>query len=244
MPHVFTHAEYADMVFVYGFCDGNAAAACREYGIRFPNRRLPDSRVFTRVFNTLRDTGAVPSRRISSERVNEQTVDEVEDIIEAVERSPSTSTRRISARLGVPQTRVWRTLRMNGLHSYHLQAIQQLRAGDEDRRLEFCRWILENRQVIPFLIFTDEATFTRDGINNTRNLHLWSEENPHATVDTHFQERFSVNVWCGLIDNHLIGPVVLPHRLTGPTYLHFLENKLPAFGRDSFGYKNAYVLPA
>jgi hypothetical protein len=47
IPHIFTHAEYADMVFVYGFCNGSGIAACREYRRRFPNRRVPDSRVFT-----------------------------------------------------------------------------------------------------------------------------------------------------------------------------------------------------
>ncbi|EZA48644.1 hypothetical protein X777_13198 [Ooceraea biroi] len=31
-----------DIHFVYGFCDGNARAAVREYQRRFPNRRVPD----------------------------------------------------------------------------------------------------------------------------------------------------------------------------------------------------------
>jgi len=46
MLHVFTHAEYADMVFVYRFCNGNALAVGTEYSLRFPNHRVPDSRVF------------------------------------------------------------------------------------------------------------------------------------------------------------------------------------------------------
>jgi hypothetical protein len=74
MPHVFTHAEYADMVFVYGFCNGNGLAACREYSLRFPNRRVPDSRVFASVYNKLRKTGAFPSSHVSSERATEQNV--------------------------------------------------------------------------------------------------------------------------------------------------------------------------
>ena len=41
MPHVFTNGEYADMVFVYGFCNGNAAAAAREYGSDFPTADYP-----------------------------------------------------------------------------------------------------------------------------------------------------------------------------------------------------------
>ncbi|EFN78133.1 hypothetical protein EAI_00013, partial [Harpegnathos saltator] len=40
-----------------------------EHRRRFPDRRgVPDSRVFTRAFNKLRETDAVPSRYISSER--------------------------------------------------------------------------------------------------------------------------------------------------------------------------------
>ena len=31
MPFVFSHVEYCDMHFVYGFCDGNARAAVEEY---------------------------------------------------------------------------------------------------------------------------------------------------------------------------------------------------------------------
>ncbi|EZA55032.1 hypothetical protein X777_04496 [Ooceraea biroi] len=42
MPKVFSNEEYTDIHFVYGFCDGNARAAVREYQRRFPNRRAPD----------------------------------------------------------------------------------------------------------------------------------------------------------------------------------------------------------
>jgi hypothetical protein len=107
MPHVFTHTEYADMVFVYGFCNGNALAACREYSVRFANRRVPDSRVFTSVYNKPRETGALPNSHISSERANERNVDEVEGILQSVELSPTTCTRRIATRISVPHTIVW-----------------------------------------------------------------------------------------------------------------------------------------
>jgi hypothetical protein len=78
MLHVFTHPKYADIVFVYVFCNGNAFAACREYSLRFPNRRVSDSGVFSGVYNELRENGALPSSHISSERANEQNVNEVE----------------------------------------------------------------------------------------------------------------------------------------------------------------------
>jgi len=37
MPFTFSVAEYADMIYVYGFCDGNSVHAVAEYQQRFPN---------------------------------------------------------------------------------------------------------------------------------------------------------------------------------------------------------------
>jgi len=45
MPHIFTNAEYADMMFVYGFLDGSDTAAVEECRRRFPMHRIPDRSV-------------------------------------------------------------------------------------------------------------------------------------------------------------------------------------------------------
>ena len=68
MPFVFSHVEYCDIHFVYGFCDGNARAAVKEYQMRFPDRRIQSRSVFTRIHQTLRDTGSLPSVSLQSER--------------------------------------------------------------------------------------------------------------------------------------------------------------------------------
>ena len=47
----FSYEEYADMHFVYGFCNGNTTAAVEEYRLRY-RRRIPDRRVFTRVHHS------------------------------------------------------------------------------------------------------------------------------------------------------------------------------------------------
>jgi hypothetical protein len=98
MLYVFTHAEYADMVFIYGFCNGSALSACTEYSIRFPNRRVQDSRVFACVHNNLCGTGALPSSHTSCERANKMWI-KLESILHLVERSQTTSIRRISTRM-------------------------------------------------------------------------------------------------------------------------------------------------
>src|SRR5215510_16005367 len=99
-----------------------------------------------------------------------------------VQQSPTTSTLRIASRLRVPQSRVWRTLHYDGLYPFHHQPVQHLHPGDDAHRLEFFHWLSHNRELLPYVLFTDEATFTRNGITNTRNCHNWAQDNPHATV--------------------------------------------------------------
>ena len=53
----------------------------------------------------------------------------------------------------------------------------------------------------------------RDGVNNTHNSHVWADENPHVTVESNFQQHFSVNVWCAVLDDQLSGPFILEGRL-------------------------------
>jgi len=53
-------------------------------------------------------------------------------------------------------------------------------------------------------------------------------DNPHGTVESNYQHRFSVNVWCGVTGDQLIGPYILPQRLTGDNYANSLQKELPA----------------
>jgi hypothetical protein len=223
MPHQFSTTEYADIIFVYGFCNGNGRAASREYRRRFPNRRTPSHPTFGSVFNYLRENGTFPSG------TTERHVDEAQedDIMDAVTMNPTISTRQVSRELNVTQSKVSRVLQKNNLYPYHIQMVQRLHAGDEIDRLEFCRWINNNRPTLYRTLFTDEAQFTRDGINNSRNSHVWAEENPHAIRERRSQLRFSVNVWIGVINNQLVGPHFFDGPLTGQVYLNFLQNILP-----------------
>jgi len=92
MPFTFSVVVCADMVYVYSFCDGNSVLAIAEYQQRFLNRRIPTRRVFTQVYQTLRDTGTLPSVRIAAERdVNEGIIEE-EGIVQMVQSCPRAST--------------------------------------------------------------------------------------------------------------------------------------------------------
>jgi hypothetical protein len=97
----------------------------------------------------------------------------------------------------------------------------------------FCQWFLQQCGTNPgfpaFVIFTDEAHFTGDGIQNFQNHQLWADENLHLVLPSHHQQRFSFNIWAGIRGGHLFGPHVFPDRLTGRNYKCFLENNMPDF---------------
>jgi hypothetical protein len=68
MPQIFTNAKYTDMLSVHDFCGGSATGAVEEYRPRFPVRRIPNSRVFSRELNEIRERGTLPSVHDSYER--------------------------------------------------------------------------------------------------------------------------------------------------------------------------------
>ena len=126
----------------------------------------------------------------------------------------------------------WRTLHEENLYPYHDQRVQHLEPGNHAQCLDFCQWVTANPELLSVILFTDEASFTRDGINNLRNVHKWWQENPHETSVTNFQRRFSVNVWCGVLGNKLIGLSVFDENLRGNRYEAFLRNQLPGLLED------------
>ena len=65
-----------------------------------------------------------------------------------------------------------------------------------------------------------------DGVINKHKSHVWADDNSHATMESNFQLRFSVNVWCAVLDDQLSGPFILEGRLTGEAYLRFLQEEL------------------
>ncbi|GIY28577.1 DUF4817 domain-containing protein [Caerostris extrusa] len=65
-----------------------------------------------------------------------------------------------------------------------------------------------------------EARFTRDGVFNSHNSHMWSGSNPHVIRPQRHQDSWSVNVWTGMLGNRLIGTYLLPELLTGHSFQH------------------------
>jgi hypothetical protein len=93
MSYVFSHEEYCDMPFVYGYCDGNARAAVDKYQRRFPDRQIPSRGVFSRVYQKMCETGYLRGVAVQSEMEVIRQINTQEGILEMVQRSPRLSTR-------------------------------------------------------------------------------------------------------------------------------------------------------
>lgn len=230
----FTNEEYVDIVVVYGFCDYNAAESRREYSRRYPNRRLPNERTFVNVHRCLREFGKFPTNnRLVGNVIQDIGVEEA--ILNRFERDPRTSTRTVSREFGVSQSYVSRLVRKENLHPYHFIRVQALEPRDPPLRVQFCRLIrqLDRSDFLKTILWTDESTFTRDGVFNIHNEHYYAAENPHLVHECSHQVRFKVNVWIGLIGSRLIGPYLdLPIALNGIQYLDFLTETLPLLFQD------------
>ncbi|KAJ4448402.1 hypothetical protein ANN_10418 [Periplaneta americana] len=104
---MYSNQELAEIHFMYGKADGNAALARRLYQERYPQRQCPDRKTFA------------------------------------------------------------------------------LSPADYPARVRFCQWFLQQCGVNPnfpaLVLYKDEAQFTRDGITNFHNQHVWAYENPRAT---------------------------------------------------------------
>ncbi|KAJ4438173.1 hypothetical protein ANN_14112 [Periplaneta americana] len=193
---------------MYGKADGNAALA------------------------RLYEYGKFNSPGLGRGRPRSTTPEVQEEILEA-----SISIRRVALQVNVPHTTVWRLLKEYHLYPYHLQRVQALSPADYPARVRFCQWFLQQCGVNPnfpaLVLFTDEAQFTRDGITNFHNQHVWAYENPRATLPSHHQVRLSLNMWAGIIGDRFVGPHVLVNRLTGQAYTYFLENTIPQVLEDT-----------
>ncbi|KAJ4450352.1 hypothetical protein ANN_01773 [Periplaneta americana] len=213
---MYSNQELAEIHFMYGKADGNAALARRLYQERYLQRQCPDRKTFVRLHYSSCEYGKFNSPGLGRGRPRSTTPEVQEEILEAVNMTPSISTRRVALQVSVPHTTVWRLLK-----EYQL----------------FCQWFLQQCGVNPnfpaLVLFTDEAQFTREGITNFHNQHVWAYENPCTTVPSHHQVRFFLNMWAGIIGDRLVGPHVLVNRLTGQAYTNFLENTIPHVLEDT-----------
>lgn len=231
----YTKAEKVDLIFIYGECRQNVRESIRLYAERFPDRAIPSRSVFADIIKTFQETGSVGNKkRLRAKKVTDE--NNATNILAAVINNPHTSTRELERQSGISRRSILRILHTHKFHPYHMSLHQELSENDFQNRLEFCQWGLRQLQIdntfLNKILFTDEATFTNHGQVNIHNMHYWSEENPRWLREVCKQRPWSVNVWCGLIDNKIIGPYFIDGTLNRRKYEQILIEVLPQLLED------------
>jgi hypothetical protein len=108
----------------------------------------------------------------------------------------------------------YRTLQEQQLYSYYIQTVQMLVPHDTSARCTFCQRVLqqlaENPTFTVKVSFTDELCFTRTGITNIHNEHVWSDKNSHA-IRSHNQKQYVFSNMCAeILGDCFISPHILP----------------------------------
>lgn len=227
MSFRYTNVQYCEMVRMLARCGDNVNLAVRqfreEFGISVSNRTMLAATQRLRDYGSFRPSTAV-DRGVEPHDYHLE-----DEILDYFRENPTTSTREAGRRFRCSHTFVRKVLRDDNQHPYHYRRCQELNPLDYQPRVTYCEWYLENAN--RNIIFTDECTFTRRGLFNQHNRHVWAHENPHLMQEDSYQHRFSVNVWAGIVGPIVLGPVFLP-RLTGETYLEFLTTTFPQLLED------------
>ncbi|CAH2100857.1 unnamed protein product [Euphydryas editha] len=229
----FSNVEYLAMVQLYAIANYNLEKARRLYsqpehlntlrlrGIESP--QISSTPTILAATQRLLDYGQfrAPTHAQGQGRLNYYSPEFEEDVLEYFERDPRRSTRMAAREFDVSQTFVWKILHTQGLHPYHFRKAHVINNTDAPARIAFCQWLLNNTNAN--ILWTDESLFTRVGLYNVHNEHYWDLINPHLIRENHHQVRFSVNVWAGIINDQLIGPIFIEGHLTGNSYLEMLR---------------------
>ncbi|KAJ4431598.1 hypothetical protein ANN_20197 [Periplaneta americana] len=208
---MYSNQELAEIHFMYDKADGNAALARRLYQERYPQRQCPDRKTFVRLHYRLCEYGKFNSPGLGRGRPRSTTPEVQEEILEAVNMTPSISTRRVALQVNVRHATVWRLLKEYQLYPYHLQCVQALSPADYPAQVRFCSSAVRPQHV--------------GGIIGDRLV------GPHVLVN-----RLTGQAYTNFLENTI--PHVLEDTpLINRQHIHFLHDGAPAhFSRTARRY--------
>ena len=194
---------------------------------RHPGKNVHHSTVL-RIVSRFKQTGSVENqfrKEHGPSKYDEEA--QLNVCLTAVEHGQISIT-NISEITGYERESVRKILKKNKFRAYKPKFINTLKERDFDVRLGFSFWYQgekeENIQFPYKILWTDEATFTSNGTVSSQNCRWWSQENPQFVIECRDQYSFKTNVWCGILNDQIIGPYFFRENLTAERYHNFLNN--------------------
>ena len=201
----FTNEDLFNIVMIYSECHRVLQRTCDVFQQRFPQRPAINVRKLKRILKNLKEQGSFEVKKVRRQTViNEENTITVLAYFHAL---PSNSIFDAVRDLGLGYSSIQKILKRNNFFPYKIDIVQFLKDTDFQRRIQFCEWLLtktqEDDNFLKTIIWSDESKFTKNGIFNRRNSHLWALEKPTKARVSNFQESWSFNVYCAIKDNEV-----------------------------------------
>jgi len=194
----------------------------------YPNRAPISKTTVIRTVERFVETGSVKDRPRSGRPKTATNDERSMEILLTFQENPHTSTRKAAQQTGSSQSSILKVMKLHHYHAYKIKLVQELIGDDFDRRLQYCEEIMQqcdrNIQFLFWTCFSDEATFDLTGSVNRHNVRYWATENPNWMKEHHTQYPQKINVWSGILCNHIVGPFFIDGNLTADKYLNLLNH--------------------
>lgn len=216
------------MLMVLGAAEGNYSKAARLWNQRYPERTPHSRNVFKRLQVRGEKKGILLPDHNKNQKIKRPVRDQCEvAVLASAIVEPHLSVRERATDAGVSHSLVHVILKDHKMKAYRASLHQSLTTNDKIARLQFCRWINNKSPAFHLrILFTDECTFKSDGSINRWNRRFWAPANPHWLIESDHQRLWKVNVWCGILNDQIIGPFFIEGNLNSRSYCQFLRENL------------------
>jgi hypothetical protein len=144
-------------------------------------------------------------------------------VVDDVNRTPGTSAQRVSLQESVVHSTVWRMLREQHLHPYHLPHVQALSLHDYPAWVMFCQWFLQRcgknpnflAFVTPVYIWSTVHKIWNPELSQSASVGRWKS---NVILPSYLQQKLSISFWAHICGDNLFGSYLLPNRLMGQNY--------------------------
>lgn len=179
--------EKIQIVLIVGDQHNSYRQAANIFNARHLNRNVNQTTV-GRIIKKFKTTGSVTNLN-KTPHVKPVTGEEgtVNVLLSAVE-NPKIP---LSERQNDASMSVRNILKANKFKAYKPNFVHTLQERDLDARLDYCFWFQgireDDRELQSHIIFTDEATFTSNGVVSSQNLRWWADKTPHFIIEARNQ---------------------------------------------------------
>lgn len=227
----YTNEDILNLFYIHGETGRIKLRTCRVFNDRYPHLPNMTETKFRNIENNFKTFGKVIAPRSLPKPITSNEAVEI-TVLGYFNAFPRGSIRSAESDLGYSRNSIHTILKKHKMHDFKFSTVQDLHPQDPFHRVEYCEMMLVKIQEYPNLlqriIWTDESKFSKEGIINRRNLHIWSHENPFAIRPKNSQQKFSFNVFAMLM-NHRVFYFIYDQNLNSAKYVDILRIQVQNF---------------